>query len=145
MNSADMPLYNDLSAMKERHDTIKMQINDLQQQLKIVKNSIQDMFEDTARMQLAQQGKDFGQTTINAGTHKVTVDIRKRVEWDQDALIDAFNQMDPDTAKHYATVKYAVAEAKYKAAPPEIVGLLSEARTVHLQGVSVDIEDRETD
>jgi len=113
--------------------------------LKVVKNSIQDMFEDTARMQLAQQGKDFGQTTINAGAHKVTVDIRKRVEWNQDALIDAFNQMDPDTAKHYATVKYAVSEAKYKAAPPEIVGLLSEARTVHLQGVSVDIEDRETD
>ena len=96
-------------------------------------------------MQLAQQGKDFGQTTINAGAHKVTVDIRKRVEWNQDALIDAFNQMDPDTAKHYATVKYTVSEAKYKAAPPEIVGLLSEARTVHLQGVSVDIEDRKTD
>ena len=58
MNSADMPLYNDLSAMKERHDTLKMQIHDLQQQLKIVKNSIQDQFEETARMQLAQQGKD---------------------------------------------------------------------------------------
>ena len=143
MNSADMPLYNDLSAMKERHDTLKMQIHDLQQQLKVVKNSIQDMFEETARMQLAQQGKDFGQTTINAGEHKITVDFKKRVEWDQEKLIEAFNQMDPDMARHYATVKYTVSEAKYKAAPPEIVGFLSEARTVHLSGVSVDIEDRE--
>ena len=143
MNSADMPLYNDLSSMKERHDTLKMQIHDLQQQLKIVKNSIQDMFEETARMQLAQQGKDFGQTTINAGEHKITVDFKKRVEWDQEKLIEAFNQMDPDMARHYATVKYTVSEAKYKAAPPEIVGFLSEARTVHLSGVSVDIEDRE--
>jgi len=143
MNSADMPLYNDLSSMKERHDTLKMQIHDLQQQLKVVKNSIQDMFEETARMQLAQQGKDFGQTTINAGEHKITVDFKKRVEWDQEKLIEAFNQMDPDMARHYATVKYTVSEAKYKAAPPEIVGFLSEARTVHLSGVSVDIEDRE--
>ena len=143
MNSADMPLYNDLSAMKERHDTLKMQIHDLQQQLKIVKNSIQDQFEETARMQLAQQGKDFGQTTINAGEHKITVDFKKRVEWDQEKLIEAFNQMDPDMARHYATVKYAVSEAKYKAAPPEIVSFLSEARTVHLSGVSVDIEDKE--
>ena len=39
MNSADMPLYNDLSAMKERHDTLKMQIHDLQQQLKSI-NSV---------------------------------------------------------------------------------------------------------
>ena len=98
MNSADMPLYNDLSSMKERHDTLKMQIHDLQQQLKIVKNSIQDQFEETARMQLAQQGKDFGQTCINAGEHKITVDFKKRVEWDQEKLIEAFNQMDPDTA-----------------------------------------------
>ena len=143
MNSADMPLYNDLSSMKERHDTLKMQIHDLQQQLKIVKNSIQDQFEETARMQLAQQGKDFGQTTINAGEHKITVDFKKRVEWDQEKLIEAFNQMDPDTARHYATVKYTVSEAKYKTAPPEVVGFLSEARTVHLSGVSVDIEDRE--
>ena len=94
-------------------------------------------------MQLAQQGKDFGQTTINAGEHKITVDFKKRVEWDQEKLIEAFNQMDPDMARHYATVKYTVSEAKYKAAPPEIVGLLSEARTVHLSGVSVDIEDKE--
>ena len=92
MNSADMPLYNDLSSMKERHDTLKMQIHDLQQQLKIVKNSIQDMFEETARMQLAQQGKDFGQTTINAGEHKITVDFRQKRVWDQEKLIEAFNQ-----------------------------------------------------
>ena len=57
-------------------------------------------------MQLAQQGKDFGQTTINAGEHKITVDFKKRVEWDQEKLIEAFNQMDPDMARHYATMKY---------------------------------------
>ena len=143
MNSSEKPLYNDLSAMKERHDTLKTQIHDLQKQLKIVKNSIQDMFEDTARMQLAQQGKDFGQTTINSGGHKITVEFKKRVEWDQEKLIEAFNRMDPDMARHYATVKYSVSEAKYKTAPPEAVGLLSEARTVHLQSVSVDIENKD--
>ena len=59
MNAADMPCVNDLSAIKEHHDDLKAQIASLQAQLKIVKNTIQDMFEETA-MQLAQQGKDFG-------------------------------------------------------------------------------------
>ncbi len=144
MNSAHMPLYNDLSAMKARRDEIKSQIHDLQQQLKIITNTVEDMYGDLAKQQLAQEGKDFGQTTINTGEHKVTIDFRKRVEWNQDKLVEALNSMDPDAARHYATVKYSIAEAKYKAAPPDVVGLLSEARTVHLQGVSVDIQDRET-
>ena len=69
---------------------------------------------------LAQQGKDFGQTTINTGTHKVTLDFRKRVDWDQENSGQVLDQMDPDAARHYATVKIRLPEAKYKTAPPEI-------------------------
>jgi len=143
MNSADIIAFNDLSSLKEHRDSIKTQIASLQSQLKIVNNTVQNMFEETARMQLAQQGKDFGQTTINTETHKVSMDFRKRVDWDQDKLKQVLDSMDPDAARHYATIKITVAEAKYQNAPPEIKAALSEARTVFLQGVTVDIQDKE--
>ena len=143
MNSADIIAFNDLSSIKEHRDSLKAQIASLQAQLKITSNTLQDMYEDTARMQLAQQGKDFGQTTINTETHKVSLDFRKRVEWDQDKLKSVLDSLDPDTARHYATIKLSIAEAKFQNAPPEIKAALSEARTVHLQGVSVDIQDRD--
>lgn len=143
MNSADILAFNDLSAIKEHRDNLKAQIASLQAQLKVSSNTLQDMYEDTARMQLAQQGKDFGQTTINTETHKVSLDFRKRVEWDQDKLKSILDSLDPDTARHYATIKLSIAEAKFQNAPPEIKAALSEARTVHLQGVSVDIQDRD--
>ena len=143
MNSADIRAFNDLSAIKEHRDNLKAQIASLQAQLKVSSNTLQDMYEDTARMQLAQQGKDFGQTTINTETHKVSLDFRKRVEWDQDKLKNVLDSLDPDTARHYATIKLSIAEAKFQNAPPEIKAALSEARTVHLQGVSVDIQARD--
>ena len=55
-------------------------------------------------------------------------------------VIKALNAMDEETAKHYCKVTYTIPEAKFNAAPPIIKAMLSEARTVHLQGVSVDIE-----
>ena len=44
MNAADMPMWNDLSAIKAHHDDLKAQIASLQAQLKIVKNTLEDMF-----------------------------------------------------------------------------------------------------
>ena len=72
-------LNNDLTALFEKREDLKSQINDLQKSLKIVNKTLQNQFEETAQMQLAQQGKDFGQTTMNDGDFKVTVDFKKRV------------------------------------------------------------------
>ena len=53
------------------------------------------------------------------------------------------NEMDAETAKHYAEVRYTVSEAKYNNAPPEIKEKLKDCRTVFLQGTSFDIEEIE--
>ena len=94
-------------------------------------------------MQLAQQGKDFGQTSMTNGDFKITVDFKKRVVWDEATLLRVLGAMDDETARHLATVKYSVAEAKFQNATPDIKAALSEARTVELQGVSVDIKRKE--
>jgi len=136
-------LSNDLGDLFNRREDLKSQIDNLQKQLKIVNKSLQDQFQQTAEMQLAQQGKDFGQTTMNSGEFKITVDFRKKVSWDEATLLRVLNSLDTDTAKHLATVKYTVAEAKFQNATPDLKAALSEARTVELQGVSVDIKRRE--
>ena len=141
MNVVSFP--NDLTALFNKREDLKTQIDNLQKELKIVNKSLQDQFEETAKMQLSQQGKDFGQTTMNNGDFKVTVDFRKKVVWDEAVLLRVLNSLDEDTARHLATVKYSVAEAKFQNATPDIKAALSEARTVELQGVSVDIKRKE--
>ena len=141
MNVVSFP--NDLTALFNKREDLKAQIDNLQKELKIVNKSLQDQFEETAKMQLSQQGKDFGQTTMNNGDFKVTVDFRKKVVWDEAVLLRVLNSLDEDTARHLATVKYSVAEAKFQNATPDIKAALSEARTVELQGVSVDMKRRE--
>ena len=136
-------LNNDLTALFEKREDLKSQINDLQKSLKIVNKTLQNQFEETAQMQLAQQGKDFGQTTMNDGDFKVTVDFKKRVVWDEAILLRVLGAMDDETARHLATVKYSVAEAKFQNATPDIKAALSEARTVELQSVSVDLKRTE--
>ena len=143
MNVVSFP--NDLTALFNKREDLKTQIDNLQKELKIVNKSLQDQFEETAKMQLSQQGKDFGQTTMNNGDFKVTVDFRKKVVWDEAVLLRVLNSLDEDTARHLATVKYSVAEAKFQNATPDIKAALSEARAVELQGVSVDLKRREED
>jgi len=136
-------LNNDLTALFDKREDLKSKIDDLQKEMKIVNNSLKDQFKDTAQMQLAQQGKDFGQTSMNSGDFKVTVDFRKKVLWDETILLRVLNSLDEDTARHLATVKYSVSEAKFQNATPDLKAALSEARTVELQGVSVDLKRRE--
>ena len=141
MNAISLP--NDLTALFDKREDLKSKISDLQKELKIVNKSLQDQFEETARMQLAQQGKDFGQTSMTNGDFKVTVDFKKRVVWDEATLLRVLGAMDDQTARHLATVKYSVAEAKFQNATPDIKAALSEARTVELHGVSVDLKRKE--
>ena len=141
MNAISLP--NDLTALFDKREDLKSKISDLQKELKIVNKSLQDQFEETARMQLAQQGKDFGQTSMTNGDFKITVDFKKRVVWDEATLLRVLGAMDDETARHLATVKYSVAEAKFQNVTPDIKAALSEARTVELQGVSVDKKRKE--
>ena len=116
------------------------QIVEAQEKVKVIKNELENRYLSRAQDTLRQHGKDFGSLTIEDNGIKLKVNVRKRVEWEQDSLCHVLNSMDEDTARHYASVKYSIPEAKYNNAPPEIQARLSDARTVHLQGVSIDFE-----
>ena len=74
--------------------------------------------------------KDTGVVHVEDGDFDISVDVTKKVEWDSEKLVGIFDEMDEQTAKHYAKVTLAVAEAKYTSAPPDIRTKLDAARTV---------------
>lgn len=131
---------NDLTPVFEQRNKVKQKISDLQKELKVIDNSLTQQFENQARQILAEKGKDFGQATIKTDGYKITIDFRKKVEWDHDKLASLFDSMDPETAKHYASVKISVSESKFQQAPPDIRASLSDCRTVLLQGTSLNME-----
>ena len=122
---------------------LERSILEAQERIKLIKDELEERYLERAQDTLRQHGKDFGSVSLDDGAHKVKFNIRKRVEWEEGKLLHILNSMDEDSARHYAKVKYTVSEAKYNAAPPEVKAALSEARTVFLQGVSVDIEEGE--
>ena len=134
VSSASLP---ELAIYKNELDRI---IIEAQEKVKLIKSELEGRYLERAQDTLRQQGKDFGSVTIEEGAHKLKVSVRRRVEWEEGMLLNILNNMDEDTARHYAQIKYTIPEAKYNNAPPEVKAALSEARTVYLQGVSVDIE-----
>tara|TARA_R110000803_G_scaffold79132_1_gene144631 strand:+ start:447 stop:884 length:438 start_codon:yes stop_codon:yes gene_type:complete len=134
VSSASLP---ELAIYKSELDRI---ILEAQEKVKLIKSELEGRYLERAQDTLRQQGKDFGSVTIEDGAHKLKVSVRRRVEWEEGMLLKVLNSMDEDTARHYAQIKYTIPEAKYNNAPPEVKAALSEARTVYLQGVSVDIE-----
>lgn len=134
VSSASLP---ELAIYKSELDRI---ILEAQEKVKLIKSELEGRYLERAQDTLRQQGKDFGSVTIEDGAHKLKVSVRRRVEWEEGMLLKVLNGMDEDTARHYAQIKYTIPEAKYNNAPPEVKAALSEARTVYLQGVSVDIE-----
>jgi hypothetical protein len=119
---------------------LDQQIVEAQEKVKVIKNELENRYLGRAQDTLRQNGKDFGSVTLEDAGHKLKVSLRKRVEWDEGKLLNILNGMDEDTARHYVSVKYSIPEAKYNNAPPEIQARLSDARTVHLQGTSIDVE-----
>jgi len=134
VSSASLP---ELAIYKNELDRI---IVEAQEKVKLIKSELEGRYLERAQDTLRQQGKDFGSVTIEDGAHKLKVNVRRRVEWEEGMLLKVLNSMDEDTARQYAQIKYTIPEAKYNNAPPEVKAALSEARTVYLQGVSVDIE-----
>ena len=123
---------------------LKRDIDRQKKEMEELNSLLQARFFSEARDELQRDGKDFGTTTIfSEQDQKVKVAINKKVTWDQQALRDAFDSMDPEDARHYAKVTYSVDERKYTNAPPAIVAKLQPARTVEQGTINVDLVQTE--
>ena len=125
----------------EARAALKDQISELQQTVKRIDSELQERYLDRARSALAANGKDFGTITLNDGNMSVKATVVKKVEWDQERLAAVFDQMNPEDARHYAKLSFAVEERKYTAAPPEVRRMLEPCRTTSVGRFTVELKD----
>ena len=104
---------------------------------------LEDRYLDKAKEKLNEEGKDFGTANIFDGNQKVKIELRKKVEWDQEELTKFLNGLTPEEANHLAKFSISVPEAKFANALPTMQEKLKEFRTVSLQGVKVTFEEQE--
>ena len=104
---------------------------------------LEDRYLEKAKEKLNEEGKDFGTANIFYGNQKVKIELRKKVEWDQENLTKFLNGLTPEEANHLAKFSISVPEAKFANALPTMQEKLKEFRTVSLQGVKVTFEEQE--
>ena len=104
---------------------------------------LEDRYLEKAKEKLNEEGKDFGTANIFDGNQKVKIELRKKVEWDQEELTTFLNGLTPEEANHLAKFSISVPEAKFANALPTMQEKLKEFRTVSLQGVKVTFEEQE--
>ena len=104
---------------------------------------LEDRYLEKAKEKLNEEGKDFGTANIFDGNQKVKIELRKKVEWDQENLTKFLNGLTPEEANHLAKFSIIVPEAKFANALPTMQEKLKEFRTVSLQGVKVTFEEQE--
>jgi hypothetical protein len=82
---------------------------------------------------LRDKRADTGTVHINdpeSNETSVLVNIPKKVDWNQEALMNALGSMSVEDARHYGKVEVTVEEKKFTASPDSIRLKLSMARTV---------------
>lgn len=84
----------------------------------------------TRRARLVAEGKDTGTARLDDGGFEVVVEIPKRVDWNQEKLAAAYQDIPPDERDQYLRVSYAIDERKYAAWPETLQAFFREARTV---------------
>ena len=124
-------------------ETLVRNYEQAKKELEDFNKSLETRYYDTGRDLLRQEGKDFGTATLIENNYKIKIEMRKKVDWDQNKLRDFLETLPPQEASHYAKVSITVPEAKFTNALPEVQDKLKEFRTVSLQGVKVTFEEVE--
>ena len=124
-------------------ETLVRNYEQAKKELEDFNKSLESRYSDTARELLKQEGKDFGTATLVENNHKIKIEMRKKIDWDQNSLRDYLETLPPEEASHYAKVSITIPESKFTNAVPEVQNKLKEFRTVSLQGVKVTFEEIE--
>lgn len=112
---------------------------ELEEQMKAIQESIQAINIDIEHAIAAQvedirrlQGKEFGAVNLLCDGIKVTETIPKKVEWDQEKMLNLYDAiaLAGDNPRSYMKVKLEVGEKQYESFVPEVQLLFSDCRTV---------------
>ncbi len=89
-------------------------------------------YADRAQTLRLATGKDTGVVHFDDGHVRITADLAKRVEWDQQRLADIVRRIadSGDDPAEYVDVAYRVSETKFNAWPESLKSAFAPARTL---------------
>ena len=90
------------------------------------------------------QNKEYGcgTITLDCDNHKVKIEVRKTVKWDNDALAAKYKELGQE-AGNFIKCKYDISETAYKGWKEEIKKYFEDARTVVPSNPTLTIIDEE--
>lgn len=77
-------------------------------------------------------GKDTGVVHFDDGLVRITADLPKKIEWDQEKLAEITNRIaaSGDNPREYVDISYRVSESKFNAWPDSLKSSFIQARTL---------------
>ena len=87
---------------------------------------------EQARAARLQAGKDFGVVHVADGDLRLTVDVSKRVTWDQAQLATIAKRIDAagESVEEFIDVSYSISESRFQNWPSTLRSQFEAARTV---------------
>ena len=94
--------------------------------------ALEQCYGDKARAALLESGRDFGTAHIADGPLEITLELPKRVSWDQKKLAEIADRITAagDRVQDYMDIDLTVSESRYTNWPPALKEQFSAARTV---------------
>lgn len=89
-------------------------------------------YADQARSVRLATGKDTGVVHFDDGRVRITADLPKKIDWDQQRLADIVRRIaaNGDDPAEYVEISYRVSEAKFSAWPESLKSAFAPARTL---------------
>ncbi|AKH37554.1 MULTISPECIES: hypothetical protein [Nitrosomonas] len=118
--------------LQELHSNLLTMQANIKTVLDRVHAALNQRYGEQASAMRLQTGKDFGVCHLTDGPVRVTVDLPKRVSWDQvqlSILAERITQAG-ENVSDYIDIEYSIAEFRYNHWPASLQGLFNSARTV---------------
>lgn len=136
--------------IKELYDSLQ-KIQEEKQQLKQKESELNELinesFKERFNVLREASGKKLGTISFNLEGMKVSQNIPKKIEWDQDVIEEIYSDIEKtgENPKDYIKVKYSVSERDFNSFNEEIKDRLKEARIIKDGSVQIKIEEIEND
>jgi hypothetical protein len=118
--------------LQELHSNLLTMQANIKAVLERVHAALDQRYGDIASAVRLQNGKDFGVCHLTDGPLRVTVDLPKRVSWDQTQLSILAKRIadSGENVSDYIDIEYSISESRYTNWPASLQELFSSARTV---------------
>ena len=114
------------------------QIEEVENQLKLLKAELLAMVGEDLSAALAARGKEYGSVSMEIDGVSLTYEVKQTVSWDQTKLQNLWQSLPLEVGDKHIDLKFSVSEKMYDACIDEAIkAALTDARTTKLSSPSV--------